>query len=343
MNGQAQGLRRATLGVLSSRVAMLALLLILVLAWGATVSPFFTSPRNLYNLSDNLVELGILALALTPVIIAGEIDISVESALGLGAVLTGVLYQADLPSPVVFTIVLAVGALGGLLNGLLVTRARLPALVVTLGTFTLFRGIALILLGTSVVSSYPSDIVELFHARFLGLPVVPLLTVIFLALAFAMAVWLQSTKFGRRIYFTGMNPVAAEFSGIPVARLKTWLFVQAGVVSSIGGYILAIHFSSARADSGAGLLLPALTAVLLGGIDIFGGRGSVVGVVLAVYVVSILLNVQRLLNLGPEIGQITIGVLLLISVSGRSTGNRALTWLTGRRGAARGDPAGGPV
>lgn len=289
-------------------------LAVIALIWiGASVSPVFLSARNFSNLMAAVIEVAIMALPMTLIVITGEIDLSVESMAGLAVAVLGFLWAAGVPLESAIPVVLVVGALGGLLNGLLVTRVGLPSLVVTLGTLALFRGLALVVLGPKGVSQFPETFTTFGFGTIPGTPF-PYPLLVFLALAVVLGVALHGTWIGRQIYAVGKNAGTARYSGVEVDRIKLLLFVLSGVVSALAGVILAARFASARADIGQGLTLTVVTVVLLGGVNIFGGRGTIVGVALAALTLAILGNVLRLTNISSEIQSIAVGLLLIISV-----------------------------
>ena len=292
---------------------LLAVLLLMLVVIGAAVSPVFLSGRNFTNLSAAVIEVSIMALPMALVIIAGEIDLSVESMAGLACAVLGLLWSAGVPLPVAIPVVLAIGVLGGLLNGALVTRLRLPSLVVTLGTLALFRGLALVVLGSNGVAGFPEWFTTFGFGTVAGTPI-PYPMLIFIALAAVLGVLLHATWPGRQLYAIGRNASAARYSGVRVARQKAALFALSGFVAALAGIILTARFASARADVGQGLTLTVVTIVLLGGVNIFGGRGTVPGVVLAAATLAVLGNVLRLTNVSAEIQSIAIGVLLIVSV-----------------------------
>ena len=236
-----------------------------------------------------------MSLPMALIIIAGEIDLSVESMVGLSASVLGYLYAAGVPMELAIPIVLVIGALGGLLNGVLTTRAGLPSLVVTLGTLALYRGLALVVLESRGISQFPTWFTTFGFGTVPGLPI-PWPFVLYLALALVLAALLHGTWIGRQIYAIGKNQAAARFSGVRVARIKLWLFVLSGAVAALAGVILTARMASARADVGIGLTLVVVTIVLLGGVDIFGGRGTIPGVVLAFFTLAVLGNALRLTN-----------------------------------------------
>jgi len=292
---------------------LLAVLLLKLIVIGTAVSPVFLSGRNFMNLTAAVIEVSIMALPMALVIIAGEIDLSVESMAGLSCALLGFLWAAGVPIWVAVGMVIIAGALGGLLNGTLIARGGLPALVVTLGTLALFRGLALIILGPQGVSDFPEEFTTLGFGYVPG-TLIPWPFVIFVTLAIILAIVLHQTWLGRQIYAVGKSTGAARFSGVRVQRLRMSLFVLSGAVAALAGVILTSRLSSARADAGQGMTLTVVTVVLLGGVNIFGGRGTIPGVVLAVLVVAVMQNALRLANVTVEVQSIALGLLLILSV-----------------------------
>jgi rhamnose transport system permease protein len=301
-------------GRVVARWETLLVIALLGLIWlGSTLSPFFLTPGNFSNLIAALMEVAIMALAMTLIIVAGEIDLSVESMAGLASAILGFLWAAGVPLTIGIPVVLLVGALGGLLNGLFVARVGLPSLVVTLGTLALFRGLALIVLGPRGISDFPPAFTELGFGRVPGTPI-PWPFVVFAVLAVLLGLLLHRTWIGRQIYAIGKNTGAARFSGVRVTRLKIGLFVLSGLIAALAGIILTSRLSSARADAGAGMTLTVVTVVLLGGVNIFGGRGTIPGVVLAVIAVAVMQNALRLASVTVEVQSIALGSLLILSV-----------------------------
>ena len=289
-------------------VALFGLILL-----GNALSPFFLTTANFGNLIAALMEVAIMALPMTLIIIAGEIDLSVESMAGLASAILGFLWAAGVPIEVAMVVVLVVGAVGGLLNGTLIARVGLPSLVVTLGTLALFRGLALIVLGPRGVSDFPPGFTEIGFGHVPGTDI-PWPFVIFLALALTLGVVLHRSWAGRQVYAIGKNTGAARFSGVRVARVKVTLFVLTGLIAAVAGIILTSRLSSARADAGQGMTLTVVTVVLLGGVNIFGGSGSIPGVVLAVLVVAVMQNALRLAGVSVDVQSIALGLLLIVSV-----------------------------
>ena len=329
---------RSWLGVLARWETLLVVAIAGLVVLGTFLSPFFLTPGNFANLIAALMEVAIMALPMTLIIVAGEIDLSVESMAGLASSLLGFLWAAGVPLSVAIPIVLLTGVLGGLLNGLLVARGGLPSLVVTLGTLALFRGLALIVLGPRGISNFPPAFTELGFGHVPG-TLIPWPFVIFLGLAAILGVVLHRTWIGRQIFAIGKNTGAARFSGVRVVRVRTGLFVLSGLVAALAGIILTSRLSSARADAGAGMTLTVVTVVLLGGVNIFGGSGTIPGVALAVIAVAVMQNALRLASVTVEVQSIALGLLLILSVVIPNFAHRAKSAIDRVRGA-RPPPAG---
>jgi len=280
---------------------------------GVGVSSQFLTSGNLFYLCISVGEVAIMTLPLTFIVISGEIDLSVASTLGLASALVGDLWSHGWSMPLIIPVVLAVGVVTGAFNGLLVTRAGLPSLAVTIGTLTLYRGIATILLGPNTISNFPSSYtsigVDPVPHTFLSYSVL-----IFLILALGFGVTLHFTPLGRSLYVIGANKEAALFAGIRVKRIKTSLFIVSGVVCSAAGILYTFRLSTAVQDNGLGDELSVVAVVLLGGVSIFGGTGSIFGVVLAVFVFAGLQNALFLTNFNELALGIVTGGLLLLSV-----------------------------
>jgi rhamnose transport system permease protein len=293
----------------------LVVALVAVFILGTSISPQFTSSYNLFTTGTNIGDLAIIALPMTLIVITGEIDLSVASTLALSAELLGDLWIHHWAMPLIFLVVLLVGAAAGLLNGLLVTRAGLPSLAVTIGTLTLYRGLANVILGPVSVSNFPSSYTSVGVNGFLGIPWLSWSMAIFLVLAIATGVMLKLTSLGRSLYAIGLNQEAAFHAGIRVKRIKLGLFVLSGLVCSAVGMLYAFELSSAAENIGIGFELQVVTIVLLGGVSIFGGKGTILGVALAALVYA---GLRSALLLTPSFNendfQVVSGGLLILSV-----------------------------
>ncbi|ACO48091.1 ABC transporter permease [Deinococcus deserti] len=327
--------RRSLLGWEST---ILALVVVALLMGSALHDAFLTGP-NLSNLTSNLVEIALIALTMTLVVIAAEIDLSVASIVGMCSALLGVLWAAQVPMPLAILATLTLGALAGFLNGWLVTRLGLPSLAVTIGTLALYRGLAYALLGDRAVADFPPFWTNLGFGLVPGTQI-PIPAVAFVLLAIITAVVLHATPFGRSLYAIGANEVAARFAGLRVERTKLLLFILSGLMSAFAAVIYTFRFSSARADNAAGLELAVIAAVLLGGVSIFGGRGSVIGVIAAVFLIGIIQNALTLADVPNEILTIVTGLLLILSVLGP---NLAARFKTARQQRLNTQPQGGTL
>ncbi|MCP2164213.1 ABC transporter permease [Goodfellowiella coeruleoviolacea] len=320
--------------VLRWETALVVLLVAVAVVGSVRTDGTFLSGGNLFYLGLDIAEIALIALPLTLVIAAAEIDLSVASVLGLSSALIGWLWTAGWPLETILPVVVLVGAACGALNGLLVTRLGLPSLAVTIGTMALFRGLALVVLGDTAVADFPAS-----YTQFGTTPVpgtnLPYPILLFAVLAVVFAVLLHASSFGRAVFAVGANEEAARFSGVRVKRTKLVLFVLTGAVAALAGIVYTFRFSSARADNGTGLELAVVAAVLLGGVSIFGGRGTLGGVVAGVLLLGSLRNLLILDDVSTEVLTVVTGLLLLVSVLvpavGRRLGRRVDNSRLGRR------------
>jgi rhamnose transport system permease protein len=293
---------------------VVALLLTIVL--GAVSSPQFLTSTNIFsNVCLLYGELAIMALPMTLVVLSGEIDLSMASTLALASSLVGYLWEHGWPMPAIIPLVLAIGAALGLFNGLLVTRFGLPSLAVTIGTMTLYAGIAEIVLGPAIITNFPSTYTSIGVSPLPGTgQLLSFSAAVFIVLAILFGIVVHATPFGRSVIAIGYNKEAAQFAGIRVKRVKTALYVIAGTISALAGILYTFRLSTAESDNGIDLILPVVAVVLLGGVSIFGGKGTLVGVVLAVLVYAGLQSALLLTNFNPNGLEIVTGGLLLLSV-----------------------------
>jgi rhamnose transport system permease protein len=321
----------------------LALVVVIIAVVGASVSPQFFTSNNFFNLGLSNGEIAIMALPMTLIIISGEIDLSVASILGLASALLGVLWSKGWPMLAIFVVIAVVGLAAGAVNGLLVTRVGLPSLAVTIGTLALYRGIATILLGPTTVANFPTTYTNL------GVNAVPFTggdltysAAIFAVLAVIFGVVLHATPFGRSIYAMGASTEAARFAGIRVKRIKTVLFMTSGLICSLAGVMWTFRLDTAVQNNGLGLELDVVAIVLLAGVSIFGGKGSIVGVVLAILAFAGIQNALLLTNFNQEAAGIVTGALLLLSVFAQSAmaySGRLREWMPAGRHGRGPDPS----
>jgi rhamnose transport system permease protein len=294
-------------------VAGLVVVFIGTLIYGASESREFLTQNTVFCFGINIGLIAIMALPLTLIVVTGEIDLSVAAMLGMACSLLGYLFSHGVNIWLAMVVVLVLGAVGGALNGFLVTTLGLPSIAVTIGTLTMFRGIAEIILGSNSVTGYPSSLTRI------GVDAIPGTKLsysfgIFIVLAIVYAVVLHATPTGRSIFAIGLQEEAAFFSGVRVKRIKFILYTLSGVVCAFVGILYSMQNDSSRYDAGNGLELNVVAVVLFGGVSIFGGRGSIVGVALSVLVVGSFDEALTLINVSAQKQNIVFGVLLLISV-----------------------------
>ncbi|HKP53964.1 MAG TPA: ABC transporter permease [Chloroflexia bacterium] len=300
---------------------LLVVLIVAVSAFNTWRSPYFLDASNLLRTTSDFMEIGIMMLPMVFIIITGNIDLSIASTLGLSASLMGWLYMGGWNIWLAVIVALLVSILAGLLNGVLIARLKLPALAVTLGTLSFYRGLAYVLLGDQAARGYPESFTYLGQGK-LGDTEIPFALLIFAVLALVFGLVLHKTTFGRYLYAIGSNEAAARYSGVPVERIKIIIFVLSSVMAAMAGFILAARFGSTRPDIGGGLELTVITVTVLGGVSIFGGSGTMVGAVLALLLVGILRFGMGLINLQGQVQDIVIGLLLILSILLPQIGSR---------------------
>jgi ribose/xylose/arabinose/galactoside ABC-type transport system permease subunit/ABC-type sugar transport system substrate-binding protein len=294
--------------------AILLGMLALEIAVFTVIGTNFFSVANAFEVLRLSVEIGLLAVALTPVITTGGIDLSVGSLMGLSAVVFGKLWRdGGLSIGVAAAATLCLGALAGSMNGFLITRCRIPALIVTLGSFSMFRGLAEGLTGGVDNFTRFSDRF-LFLGQGYSLGGVPSQVPIFVVVAVGFWVLLHRTTMGRSLVAIGFSPEGARYAGLPVERLVGLVYLFSGLVASLAAIIYVAHLGQAKADAGTGYELAAITAVVLGGTSIFGGRGSVPGTLLGLFAIAVLQNGLRLADLPSELAGVLTGTLLLLAI-----------------------------
>jgi rhamnose transport system permease protein len=316
---------------------------VLVAALAAEVAVFAVVAPNFFTLANGLevtrvsVELGLLALALTPILVAGGIDLSVGSLMGLAAVAFGAAHQVwHAPIPIAMLIALAVGIAGGALNAFLVAWLAVPPLIVTLGTFALFRGIAEGVTQAAVnYSGFPAGFLALGQGYLGG--IIPAQVPLFVVVALAYAALLHRSVIGRALYAIGFSASGARYAGIPVKQRVALIYLLSGVMASVAAIVYVAHLGQARADAGTGYELDAIAAVVLGGTSVFGGRGTIGGTLLGLFVLAVLKNGLYVSALSSELIGVLTGALLVSAI--------AVERLSDRRsaGVARATQEGVPV
>lgn len=293
--------------------SLLVLVALGIFIGNSFASPYFLNAWSLSDLTFNFTEKGLIALAMALVIITGEIDLSVASIIALASTLMGLALQFGADTPTLVAVGVGVGILCGAFNGFLVTGLKLPSIVVTIGTMSLFRGIAFIILGDQSYKGYPKDF-SWFGQGYVWW-VVSFELVLFLVAAVIFYVLLHRTNFGRRVFAIGNNATAARFSGVRVDRIKFILFCLTGLMSGIAAVLLTARLGSTRPSIAQGFELDVVTMVVLGGVSIMGGAGSILGVVLAALIIGLVTFGLGLLNVPGIVMTIFTGALLIVVIA----------------------------
>jgi rhamnose transport system permease protein len=292
---------------------MLVGLIIIDVFINMRLTPFFMDARNLSRTSSDFMEIGLMMLPMVFIIITGNIDLSVASNMGMSASFMGLLHNNGVNIWVAAFCALLLGTSGGMLNGYLIAKVRLPALVVTLGTYAFYRGLAYVFLGDQAARGYPEAFTYFGQGKVFQ-TLIPFSVALFLFMAVIFGLVLHRTTFGRYLYSIGNNENATNYSGVPVAKIKFIIYMLSGFMASLAGLILAARFGSTRPDNGTGLELAVITAAVLGGVDINGGKGSMLGAVLSLLLIGLMRFGMGLLNIQGQVQGIAIGLLLILSI-----------------------------
>lgn len=320
----------------SWEMALTALLICEILAFGIVNPRLLDSNVLLFSTSD-FICIGIVALPLTMVIASGGMDISFGSTIGLCAIALGVLFQSGLPLPLAIVLTLLLGAICGLINAGLIIYTGVNPLVITLGTMYLFGGSALLLSGMAGATGYegiggfPGAFTDFANIALFGIPI-PL--ILFLVCSLFFWLLMHRAHAGRNIFLLGQSARVAQYSAIPVNRTLYMIYAMTGCAAAIAAVLLVSYFASARSDLGASFLMPAITAVVLGGANIYGGSGSIIGTAVAVLLVGFLQQGLQMAGVPNQISSALSGALLIIVVVGRSISlhrHQILAWIVRRR------------
>ncbi|MEO5807941.1 ABC transporter permease [Devosia sp.] len=293
--------------------SLLVLVAVVIFIVNSLASPYFLNAYSLSDLTFNFTEKALISLAMALLIISGEIDLSVAAIIALASTLMGFALQYGVDTPGLVAIGIGTGIACGAVNGFLVTGLKLPSIVVTIGTMSLFRGISFIILGDQSFKGYPPSF-SWFGQGYVWW-VISFELVLFLVMAAVYFVLLHRTNFGRRVYAIGNNETAALFSGVRVARIKFLLFCLTGVMSGIAAVLLTARLGSTRPSIAEGWELEAITIVVLGGVSILGGAGSITGVVIAAFIMGLVTFGLGLLNVPGIVMSIFTGALLVIVIA----------------------------
>lgn len=291
---------------------LLFVVLIAVLVMNSQLSPFFFGIDNISNIFRLSIEKAMVVLLMTFIIVNGEIDLSVASVMGLSASVLAVTYEAGWSIPAGMALALVIGAICGALNGFFITYLNMPSIVVTLAGLITYRGVARILLEDRSVGGYPDWFTGLALNGFIGpFPIVVMIFVILFAICYVI---LQRTAFGRYVTVIGSNRPGAEYAGIDVRRIKMTIFIFTSVMAAFAGLMYAARLGNIRANAAEGFELDIITIVLLGGVSIFGGKGTMLGVGLSLLVVLNIRNGMSLANVSSNVQTSIVGALLILSV-----------------------------
>jgi rhamnose transport system permease protein len=301
------------LGFLRSWDTAIIIAVLLSIAVASATVTGFASPRNTGFLLIDLIPILLLALPMTLIILTGEIDLSVASIAGFVSCVFGSLWSAGLSLELIIPLCIVLGAVSGAVNAVLVSVLGLPSLAVTIGTLALYRGLAFVVLGDQAVTSFPRTIASGLQAK-IGATGIPVWIIPVIILAIIFGVVLHFTGFGRSLFAIGYSEEAARFAGIRVAQTKFWLFIVSGAVAALVGIWWTLRYGSARGDNATGLELSVIAAVLLGGVSIFGGKGSLPGVIAGVVLLGILRNALQLARVPEDTLSMLTGGLLILAV-----------------------------
>jgi ribose transport system permease protein len=304
------GVLTAIRNALPIRAVALTATIIIMLMLFRYQSEYFLTTDNMMNILSQLPEVGLISLSLTFIIISGAMDLSAGSIVGLSAAILGIAYLAGLNIWASVFLALVVGTACGWLNGFLIARLRMQAIVVTVGTMVLLRGLIYVLTGGRSLSGFPEPFYFLGQGSVLGIP----FSFIVFALIFVCAhLVLTRTVFGRWVFAIGNNEETLRYSGAPVVQIRWVLFTLSGLLAGLSGVFLASRLASAQATSGEGFALQAITAALLGGANIFGGSGSVMGTFLGLIIIVVLGNGLNMMNVSSIVQSMIVGIFILIA------------------------------
>jgi rhamnose transport system permease protein len=301
------------LDVLTRWEVILLLLFVVVIGLSAAASPYFLDLNNILDTTFNFVEKSIVALPMALVILCGDIDISVAGIMALASLLMGAASEAGAGAGTLVLIGLGTGLAAGLLNGFLVVRFSIPSIAVTIGSMSLFRGIAYAVLGDKAYTRYPKAFAY-FGQGYLGQSIIPFELLLFALLAVLFGVLLHRTTFGRKIYAIGNNATAARFSGVPVGGVRLLVFCLSGLMSGLASILLTSRIGSTRPNIADGWELEIITIVVLGGVAITGGQGNIFGVIIGIFLIGFLKFGMGLINVPGVVMNIVIGFLLIIAI-----------------------------
>jgi rhamnose transport system permease protein len=310
---QRPGLVTRVANLLMTWEVILFLIFVVVIVVNANLSPYFIDLFNILDTTFNFMEKALIALPMILVIICGDIDISVAGIIALSSLLMGRTSAAGASTGVVVLVGLGTGAAAGALNGFLITRFGIPAIAVTIGSMSLFRGISYAVLGDQAYTKYPESF-AFFGQGYVWNTIIPFELVLFLVMAVVFGMLLHRTTFGRKVYAIGNNATSARFSGVRVNRIRWIVFSLSGVMSGMAAILLTSRIGSTRPNIASGWELEIITTVVLGGVAISGGKGNILGVIIGIFLIGFLKFGMGLINVPGKVMNIVIGFLLIFAI-----------------------------
>ena len=301
------------LDILMKWEVILLFIFIIVIIVNSNLSPYFLDTFNIFNTTFNFMEKAMIALPMIFVIICGDIDISVAGIIALASLFMGMASSVGAGTLPIVLIGLGTGLAAGSLNGFLITRFGIPAIAVTIGSMSLFRGIAYAVLGDQAYTKYPESFAY-FGQGYLGNTTIPFELVLFVFLTVIFGLLLHRTTFGRKVFAIGNNSTAAAFSGVPVNRIRLIVFTLTGLMSGVASLLLTSRIGSTRPNMASGWELEIITTVVLGGVAITGGKGNIFGVIIGIFLIGFLKFGMGLINVPGKVMNIVIGFLLIIAI-----------------------------
>jgi len=301
------------LDILMKWEVILLFIFIIVIIVNSNLSPYFLDTFNIFNTTFNFMEKAMIALPMIFVIICGDIDISVAGIIALASLFMGMASSVGAGTLPIVLIGLGTGLAAGSLNGFLITRFGIPAIAVTIGSMSLFRGIAYAVLGDQAYTKYPESFAY-FGQGYLGNTTIPFELVLFVFLTVIFGLLLHRTTFGRKVFAIGNNSTAAAFSGVPVNRIRLIVFTLTGLMSGVASILLTSRIGSTRPNIASGWELEIITTVVLGGVAITGGKGNILGVIIGIFLIGFLKFGMGLINVPGKVMNIVIGFLLIIAI-----------------------------
>ncbi len=301
------------LDILMKWEVILLFIFIIVIIVNSNLSPYFLDTFNIFNTTFNFMEKAMIALPMIFVIICGDIDISVAGIIALASLFMGMASSVGAGTLPIVLIGLGTGLAAGSLNGFLITRFGIPAIAVTIGSMSLFRGIAYAVLGDQAYTKYPESFAY-FGQGYLGNTTIPFELVLFVFLTVIFGLLLHRTTFGRKVFAIGNNSTAAAFSGVPVNRIRLIVFTLTGLMSGVASILLTSRIGSTRPNIASGWELEIITTVVLGGVAITGGKGNIFGVIIGIFLIGFLKFGMGLINVPGKVMNIVIGFLLIIAI-----------------------------